>query len=243
MVMVAKKTKTKKKRGTKSAKTIVRKKSQKKQYKKTRKAIEKVQKKKLTRSRTRKVAKRKSLPKRIKAVPEKKSHKKLLKKSQKTVIRKGRTKKITRVTPTIKDVAVKRKKPESKGEDAKKVALRKLLIQKREEIVRKAKEEISRYTRGDARQLVDTALDNGDWSVVDLSEDISLRQLTTHRETLQRIDEALRKLAEGTYGKCEECGEDISEERLKVLPSATCCRDCQEKKEQIEKLEKEEELE
>ncbi|MGB9716331.1 MAG: TraR/DksA family transcriptional regulator [Thermodesulfovibrionales bacterium] len=48
---------------------------------------------------------------------------------------------------------------------------------------------------------------------------------------------------EGTYGKCEECGEDISEERLKILPFAIYCRDCQEKMELLKEIEKEEGIE
>lgn len=118
-------------------------------------------------------------------------------------------------------------------------ALRKLLIQKREQIVKEAKIEISKYIKGETRQLVDTALDDGDWSVVDLSEDISLRQLSNHREVMVKIDAALGKLQEGTYGICEDCGGKISEERLKVMPFAIYCRDCQEKIEQLEAIEKE----
>lgn len=123
--------------------------------------------------------------------------------------------------------------------EEKKEALRKFLLQTREQLVKEAKTEISKYIRGENRQLVDTALDDGDWSIVDLSEDISLRQLGTHREKLVKIDEALRKLAEGTYGICESCGEEIREERLKVMPFAIYCRDCQEKIEQMEAIEKE----
>jgi DnaK suppressor protein len=126
-----------------------------------------------------------------------------------------------------------------KTEEQRRIALRNSLVRKREEIVREAKSEISKYIRGETRQLVDTALDNGDWSVVDLSEDISLRQLSTHRETLLKIDAALRKIDEGTYGKCEDCGEDISVERLKILPFAIYCVDCQERREQLQVLEKE----
>lgn len=125
------------------------------------------------------------------------------------------------------------------AEERRRIALRNALIRKREEIVKEAKSEISKYIRGETRQLVDTALDNGDWSVVDLSEDISLRQLSTHRETLLKIDEALRKIDEGTYGKCEDCGEDISVERLKVLPFAIYCVDCQGRREQLQVLERE----
>ena len=114
-----------------------------------------------------------------------------------------------------------------------------LLKKKREQIVKEAKIEISKYIKGETRQLVDTALDDGDWSVVDLSEDISLRQLSNHREVLVNIDAAIGKIHEGTYGICEDCGGGISEERLKVLPFAIYCRDCQEKIEQLEAIEKE----
>ena len=127
---------------------------------------------------------------------------------------------------------------DKKAEEQRRIALRNSLVRKREEFVKEAKSEISKYIRGETRQLVDTALDNGDWSVVDLSEDISLRQLSIHRETLLKIDEALRKIDEGTYGKCEDCGEDISVERLKVLPFAIYCVDCQERREQVAGLER-----
>ena len=144
------------------------------------------------------------------------------------------------VTP----VKVKTRQPgtaviiDKKSEEQRSAALKSALIKKREEIVREAKREISKYIRGETKQLVDTALDNGDWSVVDLSEDISLRQLSTHNETLLKIDEAIRKIDEGTYGKCEDCGEGISVERLKVLPFAIYCVDCQERREQRAVLEK-----
>lgn len=117
--------------------------------------------------------------------------------------------------------------------------LRRLLIQKREEIVREAKEEIAKYTKGEANQLAETALDDGDWSVIDLSQDINLRRLETHRESLLGIDEALMKLREGSYGICEDCGGEISAERLNVMPFAVYCKDCREKREELEKATRE----
>lgn len=124
-------------------------------------------------------------------------------------------------------------------ENTRKERLRRLLIQKREDIIREAKSEIKKFKNGEKRQLVETVMDDGDMSVVDLSEDISLKQLSTHRETLMKIDIALRKLEEGTYGICEECGDEISEERLKIMPFAIYCRDDQERKEIMESLERE----
>lgn len=177
-------------------------------------------------------------------MPDKKTEKKKIKKPDKKVI-----KTVARKTPlkTKPKTTEKRKltaktsvlkKLSEKSEQEKNAVLRRVLINHREAIVKEAKVEISKYIKGEKRQLVETALDDGDWSVIDLSEDISLKQLSTHRENLLKIDEALRKLKEGTYGKCEDCGEEISEKRLKVIPFAIYCIDCKEKREQLEGLEK-----
>jgi DnaK suppressor protein len=49
---------------------------------------------------------------------------------------------------------------------------------------------------------------------------------------LYHIDEALRRLAEGTFGKCQTCGNDISMARLEAVPHARLCIACKEKEEQ-----------
>ena len=43
------------------------------------------------------------------------------------------------------------------------------------------------------------------------------------QDTLRDVNLALTKLDEGTYGKCEECGEEIAEPRLEAMPSARYC--------------------
>jgi len=144
--------------------------------------------------------------------------------------------------PKIKKTAQKPKKKTSpvEKEEKRKEDLKKLLIRKREDIVREATKEIKKFKSGEKRQLVETVLDDGDLSVVDLAEDISLRHLSAHRETLIKIDNALMKIDEGTYGICEDCGEDINKERLNIMPFAILCRDCQEKRELLEKIQREE---
>lgn len=52
------------------------------------------------------------------------------------------------------------------------------------------------------------------------------------REILAKIDKALRKMDEGTYGYCERCGAPIDYARLKAIPYATLCLRCQKKIEQ-----------
>jgi RNA polymerase-binding transcription factor DksA len=46
------------------------------------------------------------------------------------------------------------------------------------------------------------------------------------RAELRRIQRALDRIEEGTYGECVTCGNDIRPERLSALPSATLCYDC-----------------
>jgi DnaK suppressor protein len=65
-----------------------------------------------------------------------------------------------------------------------------------------------------------------------LGMDFALMEMES--ETLRKIDEALLRLDEGTYGICSECDDSISEMRLKALPFATLCRDCQEQAEESE---------
>ncbi len=49
---------------------------------------------------------------------------------------------------------------------------------------------------------------------------------TMDTKKLKQIDEALAKIGNGTYGICEECGEEIPVARLKILPFAKLCIDC-----------------
>ena len=63
-----------------------------------------------------------------------------------------------------------------------------------------------------------------------LGMDFALMEMES--ETLRKIDEAIRRLGEGSYGVCRECDEEISEARLRALPFATLCRDCQEEEEE-----------
>lgn len=48
------------------------------------------------------------------------------------------------------------------------------------------------------------------------------------RETLLQVEEALRRMDEGTYEECSSCGEKIPLARLKAIPWATLCINCQE---------------
>ena len=78
------------------------------------------------------------------------------------------------------------------------------------------------------------ALDQGESSEVDIQEDIELALIQMKSETLNKIEAARRRLDEGTYGDCFECGDEISEARLRALPFAVRCKDCEEARESAE---------
>jgi len=62
-----------------------------------------------------------------------------------------------------------------------------------------------------------------------------LRIRDRERKLILKIKEALARIEDGTFGICEECGEEISEERLKARPMTTLCIECKTKAEAEEK--------
>jgi DnaK suppressor protein len=81
-------------------------------------------------------------------------------------------------------------------------------------------------------------LDQGESSEIDIQEDIELALIQMKSETLNKINEALRRLDEGSYGNCFECGDEISGARLRALPFAVRCKDCEEARENAEQRER-----
>ena len=70
-------------------------------------------------------------------------------------------------------------------------------------------------------------------SDVSASADVSLALLEMKSQTLQHIEHAISRIGTGDYGDCLDCGEAISETRLRALPFAVRCRACEESRERI----------
>ncbi len=66
----------------------------------------------------------------------------------------------------------------------------------------------------------------------------SMRMRLRNRETLylKKIDEALRRIAEGSFGECTACSEEIESRRLEARPTTTLCLHCKEEQERRETL-------
>lgn len=62
-----------------------------------------------------------------------------------------------------------------------------------------------------------------------------LRIRDREHKLIKKIKEALNRIENGTFGVCEQCGEDITIKRLQVRPVTTQCIDCKTKEEALEK--------
>jgi DnaK suppressor protein len=104
--------------------------------------------------------------------------------------------------------------------------LRQILEERRRDILNEVHGRI-RGVRSDAVARPSDGLDEGETGEVDIQDDISFALIQIKAETLARIDEALVRLDEGSYGRCFACGDEIAELRLRALPFALRCRDCE----------------
>lgn len=77
-------------------------------------------------------------------------------------------------------------------------------------------------------------LDAVESSEADIQEDIEFALIQMKSETLNKINDALARLEHGNYGDCFDCGEEIAEKRLRALPFAVRCKDCEEAREVAE---------
>ena len=103
-------------------------------------------------------------------------------------------------------------------------ALRQRLQSQRDEILNMYKQDL---------RAGQESADDGTEDIVDRANNAYNRELMfslsdAERNTLLQIENALRRMDEGTYGRCSNCGQNIALPRLEALPWARFCVDCQE---------------
>ena len=109
--------------------------------------------------------------------------------------------------------------------------LKGILEERRREIMSEVQGRMRDVRAEGAGSAVQGVLDAAESSELDIQDEIEFALIQMKAETLNKIDEALRRLEEGTYGYCFECGDEISEKRLRALPFAVRCKDCEEARE------------
>jgi DnaK suppressor protein len=116
-------------------------------------------------------------------------------------------------------------KPDSKKEGVDKRTLtrfKKILLKEREDIIG----EVKQISESSKEMGQDGIQDIGDEAANIYNKQILLSLSENERVRLQEVDEALDRIANGTYGTCEECGGPISLKRLEVRPVAKYCVPC-----------------
>ena len=113
--------------------------------------------------------------------------------------------------------------------------LKRILEDRRREILAEVQEKMRDVRAEGASGEGAGVLDAAETSEADIQDDIELALIQMKSETLHKIEEALLRLEEGTYGNCFECGDEISERRLRALPFAVRCKDCEEARELAER--------
>lgn len=120
-------------------------------------------------------------------------------------------------------------------------SLHRMLMAKRQEILKEIGGSFGQSVTEDQQQRLESAKDVGDQALMDLEREVGISLMEMRNRKRQLIDEALGRLRDGLYGICAECGVEISERRLAVMPFAKLCVECQARQELLERIEKEEE--
>ena len=105
--------------------------------------------------------------------------------------------------------------------------LRRLLDQRRGELVREIREDLARVRGESFREVAGPGADPGDQSVFDLITDLNQADARRDVGELREIEAARGRFDDGHYGECVDCGQDIGYARLKASPAALRCILCQ----------------
>jgi DnaK suppressor protein len=117
--------------------------------------------------------------------------------------------------------------------------LKQMLVERRQEIHAEVKGKMRGVREEGAwGGKLNEVLDAVESAEADIQEDLEFALVQMKSETLNKITDALARLEQGTYGNCFECGEEIAEKRLRALPFAVRCKDCEEAREVAEKRER-----
>jgi len=108
---------------------------------------------------------------------------------------------------------------------------KRLLNERIEELLSQANETVSGMT-----SHKENLPDPSDRATLESDRNFTLRIRDRERKLIGKIKEALERIEQGTYGVCEDCGEEISTERLKARPVTTLCIDCKKRQEIEEKV-------
>lgn len=106
---------------------------------------------------------------------------------------------------------------------------KKMFLAKRNEII-----------QGNLKKITEGPVELEANDEMDLAQNITIKDLEKqlsqrNNQTLLILSKALKKIEDGTFGDCEECGEEIAESRLFAIPTCRLCINCAENEEKLKK--------
>jgi DnaK suppressor protein len=105
-------------------------------------------------------------------------------------------------------------------------------IKQRLQLRRQQISESLRHLDDEMQELdVDSVQDMADRSVLSMSKESLFEQVSQQRTALHMVEDALERIADGSFGVCASCGDEISARRLDALPWTQYCLQCQETRE------------
>lgn len=120
--------------------------------------------------------------------------------------------------------------------DAHPQSLRHFLIERRQEMQKQIDVLLAQHRDVHSHYRENSVLDTEDMSLRDSTGAQQIALLEARTRQRNQLDDALRRLDEGTYGICEDCETEISPARLRAMPFARRCIKCQEQAELFEQI-------
>lgn len=107
------------------------------------------------------------------------------------------------------------------------VQLASLIEERRRALAEEIRADVARMRAGPYAQAAGGTPDAGDESLADLLSDLGEAETSRDVQELRALDAAHRRLADGGYGVCIDCGGDVGFDRLRAEPAAARCIECQ----------------
>ena len=106
-----------------------------------------------------------------------------------------------------------------------------LLQAQRKQLLHEVREKIA--ASGEGLGFANQSKITDDDGLADAAAEMDVAMVIRESQELQDIEAALARIADGSYGSCRDCGEEIGQARLKAYPAAERCLTCQERSERL----------
>lgn len=135
----------------------------------------------------------------------------------------------SRTKPAARTASSKAKKPASPKSRSKYPDIRRALERQRADLLEEVGEVLTQH------KAPESLPDVSDQASAEEDQRFSMRIMEREQNLLKKVNEALDRMKNQTYGICEQCGEDIPYKRLKARPVTTFCIECKTLQEQRER--------